>query len=43
MLILCLIGVAHVPCKTEISFKTMSSKWNLIVLKLIEYFKILKE
>lgn len=43
MLVLRLIEVTHVPCNTEISFKTMSSRWNLIVVKLTEYFKILKE
>jgi hypothetical protein len=43
MLVLCLIGVTHVPCNTEINFKTMSFRWNLMVVKLTEYFNIWKE
>lgn len=38
MLVMCLIGVTHVPCNTEINFKTMIFKWNLIVMKLTKYF-----
>jgi hypothetical protein len=43
MLVLRLIEVTHVPCNTEIRFKTMSFRWNLIVVKLTEYFNLWKE
>jgi len=43
MLVLRLIGATHVPCNTEISFKTMSFRWNLTLVKLTEFFNIWKE